>query len=125
MKSTRPVFLNLFAMRFPIAAIVSILHRVSGIVLFVASFYLLWLLWLSLDSEANFALVKSMLNHPIHLAALWITLSMIGYHLIAGFRHLLLDLHIGDSLKAGRVGAVLVLILSALLSIALGVWLWL
>lgn len=125
MKSTRPVFLNLFAIRFPIVAVVSILHRVSGVALFGASFYLLWLLWLSLESKSTFEFVKTTLEHPIHSIALWLTLSFLGYHIIAGIRHLLMDLHIGDSLKAGRIGAVLVLVCSVALSIAIGVWFWL
>ena len=125
MKSTRPVFLNLFAIRFPLVAVVSILHRVSGVVLFVGSVYLLWLLWLSLDSKENFEFLRSILTQPIHSVALWLILSLLGYHVIAGIRHLLLDLHVGDSLKAGQMGAIFVLVCSVVLSIAIGVWFWL
>lgn len=125
MKSTRPVFLNLFAIRFPIVAVVSILHRVSGVVLFGASFYLLWILWLSLESELSFWNLKTTLKHPLHSIALWFTLSLLGYHIIAGLRHLLMDLHIGDSLKIGRASAALVLVCSGLLSLVIGVWFWL
>lgn len=124
MKSVRPVFLNLFAIRLPIVAVVSFLHRVSGVVLFGASFYLLWLLWRSLGSESSFELLATTLKHPVHLIALWFTLSLLGYHIIAGVRHLLLDLHIGDSLKVGRLSAVLVLMCSVVLSVAVGVWFW-
>ena len=125
MKTTRPVFLNLFAIKLPIVAVVSFLHRVSGVALFGASFYLLWLLWLSLESKSDFELLKTTLAHPIHSLLLWFTLSLLGYHLIAGARHLLLDLQIGDSLRAGRLGAMLVLLCSGALSIAIGVWFWL
>ncbi|MXZ55854.1 MAG: succinate dehydrogenase, cytochrome b556 subunit [Gammaproteobacteria bacterium] len=125
MKSTRPVFLNLFAIRFPIVAVVSILHRVSGVALFGASFYLLWILWLSLESETSFTSLKTTLEHPLHSLVLWFTLSLLGYHIFAGLRHLLMDLHIGDSLKAGRASAAIVLFCSVVLSLAIGVWFWL
>ncbi len=125
MKSTRPVFLNLFAIRFPIVAVVSILHRVSGVVLFGASFYLLWILWLSLESEASFSNLKATLDNPVHSIVLWFTLSLLGYHIVAGLRHLLMDLHIGDSLKVGKASAAIVLVCSVLLSLAIGVWFWL
>ena len=125
MKSTRPVFLNLFAIRFPIVAVVSILHRVSGVVLFGASFYLLWILWLSLESEASFSNLKATLDNPVHSIALWFTLSLLGYHVVAGLRHLLMDLHVGDSLKIGRASALIVLVCSVVLSLAIGVWFWL
>lgn len=125
MKSTRPVFLNLLAIRFPIVAVVSILHRVSGVALFGASFYLLWILWLSLESEASFLNLKNALKQPLHSIVLWLTLSLLGYHIIAGLRHLLLDLHIGDSLKIGRASAAIVLVCSVLMSLTIGVWFWL
>lgn len=125
MKNTRPVFLNLFAIRFPIVAVVSILHRVSGVALFGASFYLLWILWLSLESESSFLNLRTTLKHPLHSIVLWFTLSLLGYHVIAGLRHLLLDLHIGDSLKIGRASAAIVLVCSVLLSLTIGVWFWL
>ncbi|MCY3541058.1 MAG: succinate dehydrogenase, cytochrome b556 subunit [Gammaproteobacteria bacterium] len=125
MKSTRPVFLNLFAIRFPVVAVVSILHRVSGVVLFGASIYLLWILWLSLESEASFSNLKATLDNPLHSIVLWFTLSFLGYHIIAGLRHLLMDLHIGDSLKIGRASALIVLVCSVVLSLAIGVWFWL
>lgn len=124
MKSARPVFLNLFVIRLPVGAVVSILHRVSGVALFGASFYLLWLLWLSTWNTSSFDQLQTMLEHPLHSIALWLTLSVLGYHIVAGVRHLLLDLHIGDSLKIGRVSAVLVLLCSVALSIAIGVWFW-
>ena len=125
MKSSRPVFLNLFAIKFPIVAVVSILHRVSGVVLFGASFYLLWVLWLSLESEKSFSTVKATLEHPLHSIVLWFTLSLLGYHIVAGLRHLLMDLHIGDSLKMGRASAIIVLVCSCVLSLVIGVWFWL
>ncbi|MXW07285.1 MAG: succinate dehydrogenase, cytochrome b556 subunit, partial [Gammaproteobacteria bacterium] len=124
-KSTRPVFLNLFAIRFPNVAVVSNLHRVSGVVLFGASIYLLWILWLSLESEASFSNLKATLDNPLHSIVLWFTLSFLGYHIIAGLRHLLMDLHIGDSLKIGRASALIVLVCSVVLSLAIGVWFWL
>jgi len=54
----------------------------------------------------------------------WILLIPFCYHLIAGIRHLLSDIHIGDTLKGGRRGAVLTFVVSFLLLILAGVWLW-
>lgn len=55
---------------------------------------------------------------------LWLSLSAFVYHLVAGVRHLLGDMHIGTTLQGGRFTAKLVFIGFALISIILGVWLW-
>ncbi|MCY3884917.1 MAG: succinate dehydrogenase, cytochrome b556 subunit [Gammaproteobacteria bacterium] len=125
MKDARPVFLDLLAIRLPLPAAVSILHRVSGVLLFLASLYLLILLASSFGNETEFDQLKWDLGSPIHSTILWATLSLLSYHFVAGVRHLLMDLHIGESLKAGRIGSVLVLIVSLVLSVLCGVWIWL
>ena len=64
MSRERPVNLDLTTFSFPITAIASILHRVSGVILFFGSFILLALLGLSLENEAGFADALTLLDHP-------------------------------------------------------------
>lgn len=125
MKDSRPVFLDLFAIRLPLPGIVSILHRISGVLLFIASLYLLFLLASSFGGETDFEELKADLGSPLHSLLLWSTLSLLAFHFVAGVRHILMDLHIGESLKAGRLGSGLVLVVSIGLSILCGVWIWL
>ena len=125
MKDSRPVFLDLLAIRLPITGVVSILHRISGVLLFIASLYLLFLLASSFGGETDFEQLKSDLGNPVHAFLLWATLSLLGYHFIAGVRHILMDLHIGESLRAGQLSSALVLILSIVISVLCGAWIWL
>ena len=125
MKSSRPVFLDLARIRFPISAIASILHRIAGGLVFIGLCYLLYLLGLSTSSAEEFAEVKAMLTEPLHSTVLWAILSALGYHLIAGLRHILMDLHFCDSLIAGRNTAAASILLGVVLSTLIGAWLWL
>lgn len=124
MKSKRPVYLNLLQIQFPAPAIISILHRASGVVLFLMLPLLLWLLSRSLASSDSFNRLHQSLMHPLLKLVIWTTLSALLYHLLAGIRHLLMDAGIGESLKGGRFTAYTVAIISAIGIILLGVWLW-
>ena len=122
----RPVnlpLLRLFA-AMPVTAMASILHRLTGVVLFLAAFYLCYLLDLALDGEQGFQRAAAIVAAPLGKFGLWLVLAALGYHLIAGFKHLLLDFHVGDSAAGGRVGTWLVLLSSALAAILAGLWLW-
>lgn len=123
-KTKRPKNLNLFTMYFPLPAIVSILHRLSGVVLFFFIPFVLWGIHLSLLSEESFAQVHAFFIQPFMKFILWGMLSAFFYHFIAGIRHLLMDFHLADSLKGGRITAYITFILAALLSLSIGVWLW-
>ena len=125
MKDSRPVFLDLLTIKLPIPALVSILHRVSGAFLFVASLYLLFLLSMSLGGSVEFEQLKAKLASPGHAFLLWVILTALSYHFVAGVRHILLDLHVGESLQGGRIGSFLVLIVTLVLSALCGVWIWL
>jgi succinate dehydrogenase / fumarate reductase cytochrome b subunit len=119
----RPINLNLFSVRFPITAIVSILHRMSGVFLFLIIPGLLWGLQCSLSDSASIALKKigSGLGFKLFI---WLTLSSLFYHLFAGLRHLIMDMGWGESLGSARITAKAVLVLSVFYSIGLGIWLW-
>ncbi len=121
---TRPKHLNLVTIRLPVPGIVSIMHRVSGAVLFLMLPLLLWLFQSSLQSPESFAAFYAVVSNPLMklflLALLW------GYlhHLLAGVRHLFLDLHIGAELETARASSLVVLIGAIVLTLAVGVRLW-
>jgi succinate dehydrogenase / fumarate reductase cytochrome b subunit len=120
----RPKNLNLFTIRFPIPAIASILHRISGFILFLLIPFILWILQSSLISEQNFDDIRQTLTSPLMKFIIWCSLSAFIYHFVAGIRHLLMDIHIGEELKSGRIGAILTIIISLLFIILTGIWLW-
>ena len=119
---TRPVNLALTAFRFPIAAIVSILHRISGVVLIFGVGYLTYLLSLTLKSPESFDWVFNAVHSTYHGFLVWAVLTTVAYHFFAGIRHLLLDFHIGDSLPVSRRSSWAVLVVSGMASVGLGWW---
>lgn len=120
----RPVFLDLTKIKFPPMAIASILHRVSGVLLFVAVPLMLWALQLSLASSESFYILKQMLASPISKLITWALVTLLFYHLVAGVRHLIMDAGFGESLKAGRVGAYAVMALTVVFFVLAGFWIW-
>lgn len=120
-KKPRPEFRNLHvsqivAYRLPLAGIVSILHRISGALLFLALPLLLWLFELSIMSEISFekfmALASSLPAKIVLLGLIWGFL----HHLVAGLRFLILDLHIGTEKEAAARSAKVVLGVSLVLT---------
>lgn len=124
MNKKRPINLDLGSMKFPIMAIASILHRVSGLILFLFLPILLFVFGLSMKSEASFAKVKSMLTQPFYQLVLWAFCSALIYHLLAGIRHMIMDLGFGEELGAGRRSAAFVIVLAVIMTIILGFWIW-
>ncbi|WP_109763712.1 succinate dehydrogenase, cytochrome b556 subunit [Pleionea mediterranea] len=124
MNKQRPVNLDLTSMSFPVTAISSILHRITGVFLVIGIPVLLWMLGKSLASEQGFNEASSFVAAGFGKLLFWAILSSIGFHIIAGLRHLLMDAGIGESLEGGMRGATIVLVLGVLLAIGLGVWLW-
>lgn len=124
MNTKRPKNLNLLTIRFPIPAIVSILHRISGIILFLAIPLILWGLSLSLSSQQSFDDLQQVLSQPLVRFISWGCLSAFIYHFLAGIRHLLMDINLGVELKSGRFTAYLTTLIAAVLIILAGIWLW-
>ena len=123
----RPVYRNiqvtdLARYRLPLPGIVSILHRISGVLLFVFTWLLLWLLQTSIGDPAQFhALYGNPLVKLIVFALLWSLL----HHLCAGIRYLVLDVsHSAMDLKPARQSSAIVLIVSLVLTLIIGVKLW-
>lgn len=124
MNKNRPVNLDLGSMKFPPMAIASILHRISGVVLFVLLPVMIFFLGQSLQSEELFTQMKIRLSEPCYKLILWAFSAALMYHILAGIRHLLMDVGVGEHLCASRRTAVLVIALAVLSTIVLGIWIW-
>jgi len=120
----RPVNLDLGSLKYPPMAIASLLHRLSGLVLFLLFPVMLYLLSLSLQSETSFTAMKDMVASPYYKFLLWVFSAALVYHVIAGIRHILMDMGLGESLAAGRRSAISIIILAIVLTIFLGIWIW-
>jgi len=104
-KKRRPLWYNLSLANLPAPGIVSILHRVSGALLFLAVPWLLWLLDGSLASPERYEAVRAHLAHPLAKGVVLLLIWAYAHHWVAGVRHLLLDLHIGIDLQSARGSA--------------------
>lgn len=123
MKQQRPINLNLLTIKFPLPAIISILHRISGFALFLIIPVLLWALSFSLTPQ-GFDTLQAWLAGGFVKFIFWVLLVPFCFHLVAGIRHLLMDVHVGSSLAGARKTAVLTFVVSIILVILAGVWLW-
>ena len=118
----RPVNLDIGTIKLPITSYVSILHRVSGVVLFFSVAIFLWMLESSLASEESFNQLAETFNNPICQFIIWGSLAALAYHAVAGIRHLIMDMGYGeDSFESGRNSARAAVVL-ALVVIALITW---
>ncbi len=124
MNSKRPVNLDITTIKLPLPAYTSILHRVAGVLLFIGMGIFLYGLQLSLVSEESFNSLRELLGSTPVKLAVWVVFSALIYHFVAGVKHLLMDVDIGDGKESGKVGAVLTLVISAVLIILAGVWIW-
>jgi succinate dehydrogenase / fumarate reductase cytochrome b subunit len=120
----RPINLNLFTIRFPIPAIVSILHRVSGVVLFLLIPVALWVLETSLASQQSFNKLHDDFSQPCVKVLVWMLVAPFLFHFVAGIRHLLMDINIGIELNTGRLTAIVTSIVALILIILSGVYIW-
>ena len=113
----RPVYMNLFQIKLPISAISSITHRLAGIYIFFISLPLfLFLLYFTTKSYNDFMYIQQAFNNSTFFST-FVSFSFLTftYHVLTGVRHLLQDLHIGESLSASRVSSYIVFILWFLL----------
>ncbi|BCM24997.1 succinate dehydrogenase, cytochrome b556 subunit [Methyloradius palustris] len=124
MAAKRPKNLNLFTIRLPLPALVSIMHRASGAFLFLLLPLLLLLFQQSLASPDSYAEVHTLLKTPlfrlIYLLIIWAYL----HHALAGLRHLALDAHLGLNLRFARASSMSVLIVSGVLTVLMAFLLW-
>ena len=123
-KDTRPVNLDITTFKFPLPAITSILHRISGVALFIATAILLYLLQLSLSSEQGFSEAVAIMDGTLMKIVLWAITTGLFYHLIAGVKHLLMDLGWGETKQSAQLGAQITLGLAVLAAALAGAWIW-
>lgn len=124
MQDNRPVNLDLTTIRLPITAISSILHRISGIFIFVGVAVLLWGLQQSLASEESFNQLKECMSSVFAKLVLWAILSGVIFHFVAGIKHLIMDMGIGETLEGGKNLSVAVFVVAAIGILLAGVWIW-
>jgi len=125
MLKQRPVYLDLVRIRLPLPGIVSILHRVSGALLFLVGIPLLLAgLAASLESPESYADVKAAFAHPLAKLVLIGFLWAYLHHFFAGIRFLLLDLLQGIELASARRSSVVVLAVSLALTLIIGARVW-
>lgn len=124
MNSKRPVNLDLTTIRLPLPAYTSILHRISGVVLFVGVAFVLYAFDLSLASEQSFQGLLALLHAPFVKFVTWALLTGLGYHLVAGIKHMIMDAGFAEGRRSGNLAAIITLVLGILLSVLAGAWLW-
>jgi len=114
----RPVFLNLLRIRQPVMAVVSIFHRISGVLMILSLPGLVYLLNLSLSNQAGFAQVSGLLTSPVFKVLAVLFGWALAHHILAGIRFMLLDFDLAIERGAARKTAWLVH------AGALGITLW-
>jgi succinate dehydrogenase / fumarate reductase cytochrome b subunit len=111
LQAKKPEFRNIHVTqivgyRLPAPGMVSIMHRVSGALMFVLLALVIWLLQLSLTSELSFMRLKEVASQWWARLILLLLVWALLHHLLAGIRYLLLDLHVGVE-KAASVKSAL------------------
>lgn len=119
-----PKFLNLFDIRFPIGAIASIGHRISGVLLLFSLPLLVLALERSLSSESAFESLSRTVASPWWGLLLVVLVWAAAQHVLAGVRHLLMDIGIGSPLAQARTSAWAVILAAAIIALAAAIgWL--
>jgi len=123
MNKKRPKHLALHKIKLPLPGIISILHRMSGVLLFGSLPVLLWMLQASTRSIETHTQLIGILQHPFSKLVLLGLIWAFWHHFCAGIRYLALDLHIGSSLALARTSSWWVVGASILLTVLTGRWL--
>lgn len=113
-----PKFLNLFQIRFPIGAIASIGHRISGVLLLVSLPMLALALDRSLRSQAEFEAIRELIAAPGRALLLVFVVWATAHHVLAGVRHLLMDIGVGSRLAQARSSAWAAIVAALIIALA-------
>jgi succinate dehydrogenase / fumarate reductase cytochrome b subunit len=124
MNKQRPKHLALHQIKLPLPGIVSILHRVSGLLLFIALPLLLLMLQYSLASIETYTQLMAVMANPLLKLLLLGLLWAFLHHFCAGVRYLAIDLHLVRDLVQARNSSKVVMVVSLVLTIIIGVKLW-
>jgi len=121
----RPVYLDLPRIRQPIPAITSILHRISGAILFIVGVpALLWGVQASLESPETYEAFRAFMARPLVKLGSLVLVWAFLHHLLAGLRHLFMDVHVGLDLRPARQTATAVTLAALLLTLAVAIRIW-
>ena len=125
-RKSRPKFLDLFTLapKMSVTAKISILHRVSGVLLFISIPFILYVLHQSLVSSSFYDSLYGVISNPIIKFVYLVLIWAFMYHLCSGVRFLFLDKHIGVEIKTAKTTAKIVVVVSLLLTIVLGALIW-
>lgn len=124
MNKNRPKHLALHKIKLPLPGMVSILHRVSGVLLFLSLPFILWIFQASLRSIETFTALAGFVHYPlVKLAILGLSWAFF-HHFCAGIRYLLMDIHLGCELTQARASSRWVLAVSLVLTVLAGALLW-
>lgn len=109
-QAQRPVFLDLLAIRLPLVGYLSILNRATGVLMFLSTPLLIWLLGVSVDGPEGFARAAAFLDHL--LVRLWLVVLFwsVTHHLLSGVRFMLIDADIGVELPQATRSAMAILV---------------
>lgn len=125
MSDKRPVNLDLGTFKHPLVSVISISHRISGVVLFVGLVFLFNLFDMSLEGELGFASAQTLLlEHSLAQFVTWGLLTALGFHFSAGMKHLVMDFGHGEELESANNAAKFVIVSTVVLAILAGVWVW-
>lgn len=104
----RPVYLNLFKIRMPVMAVLSIAHRITGVLMALLIPAFIYLFSLSVSDQQGFSHVLILMNTPLMKGVLLLTLWGLALHFFSGLRFLLIDFEIGVDKQQARRSAWLV-----------------
>jgi succinate dehydrogenase / fumarate reductase cytochrome b subunit len=118
----RPVYIDLRKIKLPMSAFSSITHRLSGMYIFFISLPLfIYLLFVSTKNKTSFDLIYTSLQSiSVFSVFVFISFSILWYHMLTGVRHLVMDFfHIGETLKGAYYSSIFVLVLWVMTTIGL------
>jgi succinate dehydrogenase / fumarate reductase, cytochrome b subunit len=124
MNKQRPKHLALLQIKLPLPGIVSILHRISGLMLFCALPLLLLMLQYSLASIETYTQLMAVLANPLLKLMLLGLLWAFMHHFCAGLRFLAIDVHYVRNLAQARNSSKVVMVVSLVLTVLIGIKLW-
>ncbi|GAA0857409.1 succinate dehydrogenase, cytochrome b556 subunit [Aliiglaciecola litoralis] len=124
MKKQRPVNLQLNTISFPPSAIVSILHRVTGVAMFFALMFVIWAWAVSVNSLEGFNHVQEVMAGPFGKFVAIGTISALTYHILGGLRHVVMDFGHWEEINSGNNSAVATIVLWLVLTVVVGIVLW-
>ncbi|MCK5820001.1 MAG: succinate dehydrogenase, cytochrome b556 subunit [Psychromonas sp.] len=124
MRKDRPKNLDISTIQLPVTATASIIHRISGIIIFIALAILLLLLNCSLEDQAGFDRVAGYADGFIVQFIFWGSLTALAYHAVFGIRHMIQDLGHWEEMDSASITAKIGFVIVAVLSVLAGVLVW-